>query len=317
VLPPFVEPQLATLVESPPRGDRWIHEVKYDGYRILARLEGGEVRLFSRRRKDWTTSFPTIARAVAKLPVTTAFIDGEVAVQTASGRTNFQALQNAFGARAPAGLAYFGFDLLYLDGEDLRDLAVELRKERLQALLVKADRRLRFSAHHLGDGARLLESAARMELEGIVSKKLGDPYRSGRTTSWVKTKCKKRGAFVVCGFTRSETALGGLGALILGFHEGDTLVFAGKVGSGFSERVSADFLALLTRLEIPDCPFAKRPPAAWIGPDPRWTRRELVVDVEFTEWTDIGGLRHPSFKGLVPDTDPAQVTFVRQTAKSD
>jgi bifunctional non-homologous end joining protein LigD len=307
-LPPFVPPQLATLVKEPPRGEGWIHEVKFDGYRILARLERGEVRLLSRRRNDWTSSFPAIVRAVAKLPAKQALIDGEVAVQTASGRTSFQALQNAFTGETPAGLGYFVFDLLHLDGEDLRGLPVEDRKPRLESLVSAVDPRLQFSGHFAGEGSGLLARAAEMSLEGIVSKRLGEPYRSGRTRAWLKTKCKRRGEFVVAGFTDPDGARGGIGALILGYYAGSTLVFAGKVGSGFTEKASADLQAVLGRAEIPECPFAVRPPTAWIPRGAHWTRPELVVDVEYTEWTNVGGLRHPSFKGLVAGRDPAEIT---------
>ena len=296
-LPDFVPPQLASLVTAPPKGDAWIHEVKFDGYRILARLEAGNVRLVSRRRNDWTASFPAVARAVAKLSARQAFIDGEIAVQGPSGRTDFQALQNAFTGQTPAGLAYFVFDLLHLDGEDLSQRPIEERKDRLRTLVAKSDARIHYSDHHVGQGDRLLAGVEQMELEGIISKKRGEPYRSGRNAFWVKTKCKKRQEFVVGGFTDSEGARSGLGALIVGSPSAEGLVFCGKVGSGFSERVAADLRQLLDRLEVTDCPFVARPPASWIGPHPRWARPELIVDVEFTEWTAEGGLRHPVFKG--------------------
>jgi bifunctional non-homologous end joining protein LigD len=309
-LPEWIPPQLATLTAAPPAGAGWLHEVKFDGYRILARLEGGKARLFSRRRNDWTASFAAVARAVEKLPVRQALLDGEVAVQTPSGRTSFQALQNAFTGQTPAGLAYFVFDLLHLDGEDLRPLPIEERKERLQALVAqaKAAGRIHYSTHHVGEGARLLEGVRKLDLEGLVSKRCGEPYCSGRGGAWLKTKCKKRQEFVVGGFTDPEGGGAGIGALILGYYRGRELIFAGKVGSGFSERVSGQLRATLQASARVRWPFVARPPLEWIGREAHWVRPELVVEVEFTEWTSDGGLRHPSFKGLLKDRDPAEVT---------
>jgi len=297
-LPEFVQPQLATLVKEPPRGDGWIHEIKFDGYRIQARLERGAVRLFSRRRNDWTASFPAVTAAVARLPAREALLDGEVAVQDASGRVSFQLLQNAFAGQTPPGLAYFAFDLLYLDGADLRERPIEERKDRLRTLLAGADSRLHYSDHHVGDGERLLASVASMGLEGIVSKKRGEPYRAGRSASWRKTKCKQQGDFVVGGFTEPKGAPGGIGALIVGHRSDAGLIFCGKVGSGFTEKVSTELRALLLGLAIERWPFVERPPAAWIGGTPHWVRPTLEISVEFTEWTNEGGLRHPVFKGL-------------------
>jgi bifunctional non-homologous end joining protein LigD len=307
-LPDFIPPQLATTVKEPPKGEGWLHEVKYDGYRILARLEEGRVRLFSRRRNDWTSSFPAVSRAVAALPARRAFLDGEVAVQTSSGRISFQALQNAFTGQTPAGLAYFVFDLLHLDGEDLRELPIEARKERLRALVAGADRRIHYSDHHVGEGDRLLASVRSLDLEGIISKRRGEPYRSGRTSTWLKVKCKKRCDFVVGGFTDPEGARNGIGAVIVGQYGEEGLLFAGKVGSGFSGKLAADLRRRLDRLEIPAHPFAVKPPVSWVGRNAHWARPELVVDVEFTEWTAEGGLRHPVFKGERRDRDPREVT---------
>lgn len=293
-------PQLATQVKAPPRGDGWIHEVKFDGYRIQARLQDGQVRLLSRRRNDWTATFPAIARAVATLPAREALLDGEVAVQDASGRVSFQLLQNAFNGNTPPGLGYFAFDLLYLDGQDLRELPIETRKERLRALVRGAHPRVHYSDHHVGEGDRLLESVKGMGLEGIVSKKRGEPYRSGRSAAWQKTKCKQHGDFLVGGFTDPRGGVAaGIGALIVGYRADAGLVFCGKVGSGFGERESGELRTRLLKMQVDTWPFVAQPPPAWIGGKPHWVRPTLEIHVEFTEWTHEGGLRHPVYKGLV------------------
>ena len=301
-LPPFVEPQLATLVPKAPEGDDWIHELKFDGYRILARVDQGRVTLLSRRAKDWTPKFPGVRDGVARLPARTALIDGEVAVPLPDGRTSFQALQNALG-RNGAGAVYYVFDLLHLDGRDLRGEPLEARKQALKDLLAGAPAGLPvfYSDHVVGHGNRFLAQARERGLEGIVSKKRRDPHRTGRSLGWLKAKCILRQEFVIGGFTEPEGSREALGAILIGYYDAGKLVFAGKVGTGFSQAVLRDLRRRLGRLAQAECPFAERPPAAFIGRTAHWTRPELVAEVAFIEWTHDGRLRHPSFQGLRED----------------
>jgi bifunctional non-homologous end joining protein LigD len=297
---PVAELQLATLVDAAPEGDEWLHEQKFDGYRIVAELRRGRVRLLSRRFKDWTAEFPTVAAAIATLPAKSATLDGEVAALLPDGRTSFQALQNALGGGGE--LAYFVFDLLALDGEDLTRLPLEERKVRLAALLKKSrSKLLRYSDHVIGQGGRFFALACEQQLEGIVSKRRDAPYRPGRGTTWLKTKCMQRQELVIGGWTDPEGSRTGLGSLILGVYDGARLVYAGKVGTGFTAKTLAALRAELDPLARTKPPFEPAPPRAWTGPGVHWVEPELVCEVTFTEWTDDGRLRHPSFKGLRRD----------------
>lgn len=307
---PVPELQLATLVDAVPEGDEWLHEQKFDGYRILARREGRRVTLSSRRGKDWTEAFPQVAEAVAALPARRAILDGEVAVVLPDGRTSFQALQNAFG-RPGANLVYFVFDLLAEGGEDLRARPLEERKARLAALVAGAPAAIRYSEHVVGGGARFFEAACRSGLEGVVSKRRDAPYLSGRGNAWLKTKCVQRQELVIGGFTEPERSRVGLGALLVGYHDGGRLVYAGKVGTGYTQRVLGELRARLDPLVRPSSPFDPEPPRAWTGPRRHWVEPALVAEIAFGEWTDDGRLRHPSFQGLRLDKRPADVVRER------
>jgi bifunctional non-homologous end joining protein LigD len=302
--PPRYNAQLALLVDHAPEGDQWLHEEKLDGYRIGCRIEAGKVQLISRRDQDWTASFPTLRDAAAKLKVKNALIDGEVAVVHASGRTDFQALQNAFkfGVAVVPNVVYFAFDLLFIDGENLMGLPLEERKARLEKLL-GGERKgtLRWVSHILGKGPKVFAGACERDLEGIVSKRRDARYHPGkRDPTWVKTKCTKRQEFVIGGFTDPEGSREGIGALLVGYYTGDDLVFAGKVGTGYSQALARELRAKLGRIEQMDCPFSKRP-AGWLRWNAHWVSPRLVGEVAFTEWTRDGTLRHPSFKGLRKD----------------
>ena len=308
-LPTSWEPQLATLTSPAPAGDEWLHEIKLDGYRIGCRVDRGRVRLLGRRGSEWTDKFPEIREAAARLPVTTAFLDGEVAVVDAQGQTHFQHLQEALAGGARAGLVYFAFDLLHHDGRDLTGLPLEVRKSELAALLKPLPETLplRSVSHIVGEGPAVFAQACKLGLEGIVSKRRDQAYRSGRGPGWLKIKCALRQEFVVGGFTLPKGTRNGIGALFCGHMDGaGRLQFAGKVGTGFTERVAVALRQQLDALAQRDCPFAPLP-----DPEFRrgavWVRPQLVVEVRFANWTGDGRLRHASFEGLRPDKNPADV----------
>jgi bifunctional non-homologous end joining protein LigD len=302
---------LATLVTEPPAGDEWVHEVKLDGYRILARLDHGRARLVSRNGKDWTDEFPAVAAAVEGLDVRSALLDGEVAMVLPDGTTSFSAMQNR-GSQKEAALTYFVFDLLHLDGRDLTPLPLRERKEALRGVLPRGRKGLlRYGDHVVGQGAAFFAEACRMGLEGIVSKRADAPYRPGRSRDWLKVKCTREQEFVVGGFTEPEGSRAGIGALVLGVHEEGALRCVGKVGTGFTDKMARDLRRRLEALEQPGCPFTPTPKG--MG-RPRWVRPELVAEVDFTEWTPEGRLRHPSFKGLREDKAAGEI--VREVAKA-
>jgi bifunctional non-homologous end joining protein LigD len=303
--------QLAQLVDQAPSGDEWLHEQKFDGYRILADLDGRKLRLYSRRFNDWTEQFPTVVDAVAALPAKRIVLDGEVCVVMPDGRTSFQALQNSFGRR-DANIVYFVFDLLELDGEDLTKLPLEQRKARLAAVVgTRQTGVIRYSDHVVGNGAAFFELACRRGLEGIVSKRRDSRYAPGRGKSWVKTKCLLRQELVIGGFTDPEGSRSHVGALLVGYYEAGKLVYAGKVGTGFSMRVLAELRAALEPFEIKACPFSPEPARAWTGPNRHWVRPNLVAEIAFSEWTNDGRLRHPSFQGLRADKPASDVVRER------
>jgi len=296
----FVEPQLATLETDVPSGTGWLHELKYDGYRIEARKAGDEVTLFSRSGLDWTVRFPAIAKAITTLPCDSALIDGEAAYVLPSGLTDFKSLQEHIDSADPA-IRYFAFDLLSLDGEDLRKEPLTERKERLRKLMAAkgVSDFLIYSDHVVGSGAAFFDKACAANLEGIMSKRADAPYRSGRSKSWTKTKCTKSQEFVIGGFATSDVRGKPFSSLLLGTFEGDTLIYSGKVGTGFNARDLKELAKRFTPLVRKTSPFAEVPTgdrkgAVWLKPD-------LVCAVNFTEWTRDGRLRHPSFQGLRED----------------
>jgi bifunctional non-homologous end joining protein LigD len=303
-IPKQVAPQLATLVKEPPRGTDWLHEMKLDGYRILARVEKGKARLRSRNAKDWTDHFPTVARAVEALAVSTAIFDGEVAMLLPDGTTSFNALQNAHGNAAAGELTYFVFDVIYLDGWSLIAASLEERKRILQDLLSGSSAPLRYSEHVVGRGEEFFRQACRLKLEGIVSKKRDAPYNPGRMRAWLKVKCQQEQELVIGGFTDPEGQRSGLGALLVGVYDKNRLRYAGKVGTGFSVKAAQDLRRKLDRLAQSTNPFGAKVPRMARA---HWVKPELVANVMFSEWTPDGRLRHPSFKGLREDKAPRDV----------
>jgi bifunctional non-homologous end joining protein LigD len=291
--------ELATLVDLPPSGEQWVHEIKFDGYRMLARVAQGQCRIVSRTGKDWTASFPTIADAVSRLPVTSAWIDGEIVVMDAKGHTSFQALQNLLSEGGAAKLVYCVFDLPYLNGYDLRDATLAQRKA-LLAKIAGDGKLVRYSDHVEGNGEAFFAEACRLGLEGIVSKRGDSRYQATRGRDWQKVKCGLRQEFVIGGYTDPQGSRTGLGALLLGVHEGKDLRYCGKVGTGFNDAMLATLAQRLEKLAI-DKPAFVNPPTGAEGRRAHWVRPQLVAEVSFTEWTRDGTLRHPSFEGLRED----------------
>ena len=312
-LPDFVPPQLATLVDRVPQGDDWLHELKFDGYRILCRISDGDICLITRNRQDWTERLSFLVQAANELPVDYALLDGEVVALNENGTTSFQLLQNSLSAHASDNLAYYVFDLLHLNGNDLRPLPLLTRKETLAEILKakSSTSAIRYSEHWLGQGDRLYDEACRSGLEGIISKRADQPYRSGRSRDWVKTKCVQNQEFVIGGFTDPAGSRAGLGALLVGVHdERGRLVYSGKVGTGFTRQSLTELRNRLDPLISKATPFVN-PPRGAEARGVHWVRPELIGAVSFAEWTSDNMLRHPSFQGLRDDKPPVAITRER------
>jgi bifunctional non-homologous end joining protein LigD len=300
-LPDFVPVALATLYGSPPSGDEWLHEIKYDGYRMEARLDHGEVRLLTRKQQDWTHRFKPIAAAVAALPAETALLDGEIVVEDDNGISNFSLLQTDLKDGRSDRFVYYVFDLLHLDGRDLTGEPLTARKAALANLLQRdgAGRTIRYAGHFDEPGPLILEHACAMGLEGIVSKRRNAPYRSGRTDNFVKSKCHGRQEFVVAGFSRSTAASNAIGALMVAVYDNGELRYAGRVGTGFTHKMASDLYKRLDALRTARAPVAL--PADETRKDIIWVEPELVIEAEFAGVTHGGVLRQASFKGIRED----------------
>lgn len=298
-VPPY-RPQLALLVKTAPEGADWIHELKLDGYRIGVEIQRGEVRLLSRRGVEWTAQFPSAVAGAKRLKVRTALIDGELAAMLPDGRTSL-------GALGSGPLAFFAFDILHLDGEDLTRLPLLERKRQLRrALGPRPPAPFRYLDHVVGGGAEFFAHACQMKIEGIVSKLANAPYKqNARNATWQKVKCVLRQEFVIGGYEVS--VLGGLGAMWLGTYDAEgRLVFAGKVGTGF-QREAETLLGSLRRRERDTSPFDVGLPTGFKVRDARWVAPDLVCEVAFMEWTHNDHIRHSSFQGMRTDKDPRKV----------
>ncbi len=303
-MPRFRPPQLAVLSTTPPSGPEWLHEIKFDGYRVLAAMAGGSAKLYTRSGLDWTEKFRGVAEAVAQLPARGALIDGEVVVLDENGRTDFGRLQRALDGGGET-LRYYAFDLLELDGEDLSGLPLIERKRRLAALLSDAPDVVLYSDHIIGDGREILEQTCRMGLEGIVSKRADKPYISRRAPGWIKSKCSGRDEFVVGGWRPSTKKERPFSSLLLGELEDGKLRYRGRVGTGFDEARLAEISCKLRPLARESSPFADAPrEAAW---DAKWVEPRVVAEIAYAERTADGYLRHPSFIGLREDKPASQV----------
>jgi bifunctional non-homologous end joining protein LigD len=308
--PAFSPPQLCTLVDSVPDGSAWMHEVKYDGYRAVIAVGGGTAKVYTRNGLDWTDKFQAIADAAAALPVDSALLDGEI-VAFKDGRPDFSTLKNAISSAGD--MTFFAFDLIELDGEDLRPLTNLQRKERLRPIITASDR-LQFSEHVMGSGEKLFETMCAEGLEGIVSKQADAPYREQRTKAWVKVKCTRRQEFVIVGWTTSDKARG-FRSLLLGVHEDGKLRYAGKVGTGFSNDLMIELSEKLAKLErkTPTVEVPKNLGRAAVK-GAHWVTPKLVAEIAFTETTPDKLLRHPSFLGLRGDKDAKDVVIEQPQA---
>lgn len=306
----FTPPELARLVTRPPEGEDWVHEVKFDGYRLQLLFDHGRVRLLTRRGLDWTDKYPAVARTFADLKAGSAVIDGELVAQDEKGRSSFQLLQNAMKAGRTGPLIYWAFDLLHLNGTDLRSLPLIARKERLKKLIDRLGApQVLYSDHFRDNGAALMRASCKMGLEGIVSKRVDAAYVSGRHDDWVKCKCGHRQEFVIGGFSDARGSRVGFGSLLVGVYEEGRLRFAGGVGTGFDQKTLASLHARLKRLETKASPFAIASPPARHN---HWVRPELVAEVSFSEWTGDGRLRAPVFQGLRADKSAKDIVRERE-----
>ncbi|MFG0633618.1 DNA ligase D [Pseudomonas sp. xss_2] len=316
-LPDHLQPQLATLVDSPPSGD-WHYEVKFDGYRILARIDGEDVRLFTRNGHDWSAKMPHQVQALRKLKLKSAWLDGEMVVTGDNGVADFQALQNAFDTERDEQISYYLFDLPFFDGQDLRQAPLQARREQL-AKLLKKDRSdvLNFSADFDEPVQSLLDSACRLGLEGLIGKRLDSPYVSRRSNDWIKLKCQQRQEFVIVGYTDPKGSRSGFGALLLALHDSDSgaLRYAGKVGTGFTATTLASIHARLKPLEVGKSALAK-PPTGAEARGVHWLKPTLLAEVAYAQMTRDGVVRHAVFHGLRDDKPAQSIDLERPANKA-
>lgn len=320
-LPATVQVQLAELTDKAPDGDDWIHEIKFDGYRVLVRIENDEVRLLTRKGLDWTDKMPSLAAAFARLAVGDALFDGEFVALDESGVSDFQLLQNSLSSKDDAALVYYAFDLLHYSGFDLTRVSLLDRKRLLTQVLTEKRRnqpdavtsRIRVSEHVRGAGQRFFEQACQLGLEGVVSKRAAGLHVQGRSKEWLKIKCTQRQEFVIVGYTDPAGSRANFGALLVAVNDEDELVYCGRVGTGFTARSLQELHAKLEPLEVGAIELANAPKGAHAR-GVHWVTPSLVAQVAFTGFTQDAVLRHPSFEGLREDKRASEVRRERTTA---
>lgn len=307
-MPEFIQPCLATLTKRAPITDQWVHEIKLDGYRLQAHLSGGDVRLVTRKGLDWTERFAGLATALAKLKVRSAILDGEAVVEDDRGVSSFVALVDDLKAGGSKRMIYVAFDMLYLDGTLLTDQSLGDRKSLLETALGTRSGKgaIRYSQHLSGDGPTILKEACKLGLEGIVSKRIDLPYRSGRSDSWLKAKCLQSDEFVIVGYVDSTAIKNAIGALALGYYDKDRLMYAGRVGTGFTRATAAEIWQNLQPLRLKASPLAasltalQRRGVAWVKP-------MRVAQVNYAAVTGDKLLRHASFIALREDKPAREI----------
>ncbi|EJC75589.1 DNA polymerase LigD-like ligase domain-containing protein [Rhizobium leguminosarum bv. trifolii WSM2012] len=306
-MPARVEPCLALLKAKPPKGDDWVFEIKWDGYRLAVHIEPSGARILTRGGHDWTDRFPAIAAEARRLPVSTAILDGEAVVLDAQGRSDFGRLQQSLGGRGGKRTSreaiLLVFDLLYFDGHNLTGIELTARRHLLEGLVpAGGEDAIRLSEEIEADGDTLLRIACEHDLEGIIAKDRNSTYRSGRLGDWLKIKCVQSDGFVIVGYEKSSASFGGIGRLLLAARKGDELVYVGGVGTGFNERSGTELRRQMDKLVIdkPAVETGRKRNAVSVRP-------ELVAEIQYGGWTHDGKLRHPSYKGLRDAADEAAV----------
>ncbi|MFY9686521.1 MAG: DNA ligase D, partial [Pseudolabrys sp.] len=307
-------PCLASLSDNAPDQGNWVHELKFDGYRIQARLDHGKATLLTRKGLDWTKKFPGIAKAIAKLPAKTALIDAEVVVEGDNGISSFSLLQQDLKNNRHNRMIFYAFDLLHLDGTRLADLPLTRRKDALAGLIDGQPKLLRFSESLTGSGTTLLRHACKLGLEGIVSKVADAPYRSGRGHDWIKTKCSGRQELVVAGVVPSTADTRAVGALVLGFYDEGTLQYAGRTGTGFTRDTARSLFRKLMSLKTDQTPFEAVPAEERGIRKPIWVKPTMIVEVNFHGWTHGDRVRQASFQGVRQDKSAKDVARERAIA---
>ena len=312
--PKWIKPQLTRLIEEAPAGRDWLHEIKYDGYRMHARLDNGRIQLLTRTGLDWSHRYRYTIDALKALPVKTAYIDGELCALRKDGVSSFSRLQAAMDRGHTDDLIFFAFDLLFLQGQDTAGLPLVQRKERLQSLFRKPIPGLRYSDHVIGDGPRFLKHACDLALEGVISKRLDRPYAPGDRGLWVKSKCLNREEFVVVGWTDPEGSRAHIGALLLGYYTEDgRLHYAGRAGTGMNAAELKRLYGVLKPLATPKMPLDEPPPRESRFGSPlqlsrvHWVRPAIVVEVTYLTWTEDGLLRQVSYQGQREDKPANQM----------
>jgi bifunctional non-homologous end joining protein LigD len=303
--PGFVKPQLATLVADAPAGEDWLNEAKFDGYRLMVSIGKDGITCFTRTGLDWTEKFPDIAHGLGTLDCDTALIDGEAVAASDEG-SKFSALQKAI--KTGGETRFYAFDLLHLNGKDLRKTPLVKRKQALKALLERLgpSRAIQYSEHVRGNGEKVFQAMCKAGQEGIIAKKADAPYREGRVGSWLKIKCTKRQEFVIGGYSPSDKRGRAFASLLVGAYEGEKFVYQGRVGTGFDEETMSGMAARFSKLTRKTSPFEKVPNE--IARDAIWLKPELVAEVDFAEFTDDGHIRHGAFQGLREDKEASGVT---------